>query len=233
MEWITNHWVEIGAAAGLVMAATRAIVKLTPTPSDDAWYAKIVGFLKNLGLHINDSDTPTPPTGAGTASLLLLALLFLPMAGCAAAATVREGQAVEDVTWQNYIRNTGRIHDLTLTVYQTERAKGVEYTTTKAMEKVRAAAVDGKLPVADFEGAVKAVVEEREKATAETAATAARIRTLIASNNEEAAKALRIHGKMTEWLAAGMDESAVAALIDEAVTVIQAATPKAASPPGK
>lgn len=52
INYIRDHWVEIGAAIGLIVGAARIIVKLTPTPKDDSFLDKVVSLLKHVGLHI-------------------------------------------------------------------------------------------------------------------------------------------------------------------------------------
>lgn len=54
IDYITANWEAIIAAFAGVMMAARLIVKLTPTPKDDAAMAKVIKFLKNLGLVIPD-----------------------------------------------------------------------------------------------------------------------------------------------------------------------------------
>jgi hypothetical protein len=54
VNYVANHWVEIGAAIGLIMGAARIIVKLTPTPKDDSILEKIIGLLKHIGLNVID-----------------------------------------------------------------------------------------------------------------------------------------------------------------------------------
>lgn len=54
ITYITNHWVEIGAAIGLIMGGARIIVKLTPTPKDDTILEKIIGLLRHVGLNVTD-----------------------------------------------------------------------------------------------------------------------------------------------------------------------------------
>jgi hypothetical protein len=54
VNYVVNHWVEIGAAIGLIMGAARIIVKLTPTPKDDSILEKIIAFLKHIGLNVTD-----------------------------------------------------------------------------------------------------------------------------------------------------------------------------------
>lgn len=54
ITYIANHWVEIGAAIGLIMGGARIIVKLTPTPKDDTILEKIIGLLRHVGLNVTD-----------------------------------------------------------------------------------------------------------------------------------------------------------------------------------
>ena len=54
ISYITSHWVEIGAAIGLIMGAARIVVKLTPTPKDDTILEKVIDFLKHVGLNVSD-----------------------------------------------------------------------------------------------------------------------------------------------------------------------------------
>ena len=54
VNYITSHWVEIGAAVGLIMGAARIIVKLTPTPKDDTILEKVIGLHKHVGLNVTD-----------------------------------------------------------------------------------------------------------------------------------------------------------------------------------
>lgn len=52
ITYISSHWVEIGAAIGLIMGGARIIVKLTPTPKDDTILEKVIGLLKHVGLNV-------------------------------------------------------------------------------------------------------------------------------------------------------------------------------------
>ncbi len=54
INWLVNNWVEIAAAFAAITQGARLIVKLTPTPKDDAALAKVVAVLKHVGL---TSDT--------------------------------------------------------------------------------------------------------------------------------------------------------------------------------
>lgn len=53
-EYLKDNWEAIIAIWGGIVLVARLIVKLTPTPKDDAFLAKIVGLLKQLGLFIPD-----------------------------------------------------------------------------------------------------------------------------------------------------------------------------------
>lgn len=53
IEWIQNNWQTVTAGAGATVMLARVIVKLTPTPVDDGWLARIVSFLKAVGLKID------------------------------------------------------------------------------------------------------------------------------------------------------------------------------------
>jgi hypothetical protein len=52
--YVSENFANIVAIAGAVVMLARLIVKLTPTPADDGVVEKIVGFLKTVGLHIDD-----------------------------------------------------------------------------------------------------------------------------------------------------------------------------------
>ena len=159
--------------------------------------------------------------GAGKAPIILALVLILPLAGCMAPAIVQQGQAAEAQAWAGYVNNVGRINDLAISMYEIERTAAVEAATKDALRKVNAAAVDGKLPVADFAGALEALVQEREKAANQTKTVVGKVRGLIDKNNLELAKALKLHGAVTDWLEAGIDSSAIPGLIDEAMTIFQ------------
>lgn len=50
IEWCSTNWQGVLAAIGGVVAAATAIVKLTPTPKDDAVLAKVISALAALSL---------------------------------------------------------------------------------------------------------------------------------------------------------------------------------------
>jgi hypothetical protein len=50
MNWILAHQTEIIAIIGGVVTIASIIVKLTPTPTDDKWFAKVYKVLEVLSL---------------------------------------------------------------------------------------------------------------------------------------------------------------------------------------
>ena len=52
MNWTLENWEAIVGIMGGVVIVSRLIVKLTPTPKDDAFLAKVIELLKHLGLYI-------------------------------------------------------------------------------------------------------------------------------------------------------------------------------------
>jgi cytochrome c556 len=226
VTWILENLDTLIAIAGGVVLLARLIVKLTPTPRDDAWLAGVLDVLKHVGLHIADKNGGPPRLPL----LALAALLLLP--GCVASATVRENQAWEEAAWRNYMRNVQRIQDLALSMYQIERTAALARATDEAIALVKAAAVDGQLPVGEFTGALQAICANREKVRAQTQTLIAKVKSLADANATEAAKALRLHAKMTEWLEAGIDESALPGLVAEAAGLVESyRKPAATGPP--
>ena len=53
IDWVSANWVQITAAVGGLVLTARVVVKLTPTPKDDAILAKVVTVLKHIGLHVD------------------------------------------------------------------------------------------------------------------------------------------------------------------------------------
>ena len=51
--WISQNWETVVAGAGAVVMLARVVVRLTPTPKDDGVLAKVVAFLKTIGLKID------------------------------------------------------------------------------------------------------------------------------------------------------------------------------------
>lgn len=50
IEWCGTNWQGVLAAVGGVVMAATAVVKLTPTPKDDAILAKVIAVLAALSL---------------------------------------------------------------------------------------------------------------------------------------------------------------------------------------
>lgn len=51
MDWIANNWQTVLLIITSIVTLASIIVKLTPTPNDDAVLAKIINFLKVIGLY--------------------------------------------------------------------------------------------------------------------------------------------------------------------------------------
>lgn len=45
MEWLVEHWDDLVAGLVAVHALASIVTKLTPSPKDDEWLAKVWGFL--------------------------------------------------------------------------------------------------------------------------------------------------------------------------------------------
>jgi len=50
MNWLLEHYDEILAIIGGVVSVATIVVKLTPTPKDDAALAKVISFLSKFSL---------------------------------------------------------------------------------------------------------------------------------------------------------------------------------------
>lgn len=64
LDWIVNHWADILAIYGGVVALATVIVKLTPTTKDDtalAWVIKVVDYFSTVNPKI---AKPVPPADA-------------------------------------------------------------------------------------------------------------------------------------------------------------------------
>jgi len=56
IDWILNHWVDLLAIYGAIVAICSTIVKLTPSVKDDAVWAKILKFLDLFSTAFTKSD---------------------------------------------------------------------------------------------------------------------------------------------------------------------------------
>ena len=52
MNYTIENWQGLVSLVGGVVISARVVVKLTPTPKDDAFLAKVITLLKHLGLHV-------------------------------------------------------------------------------------------------------------------------------------------------------------------------------------
>ena len=55
MDWVLENWQTILLIVTSVITLASVIVKITPTPADDAVLAKIIDFLKVIGLYKKDN----------------------------------------------------------------------------------------------------------------------------------------------------------------------------------
>ena len=51
MDWIVSNWDTVLLIVTSIVTLASLIVKLTPTPKDDAILAKIINFFKVIGLY--------------------------------------------------------------------------------------------------------------------------------------------------------------------------------------
>lgn len=51
MEWLQNHWQDITLIVTGIISIASLIVKLTPTPKDDEFLAKVIKFLSIVALN--------------------------------------------------------------------------------------------------------------------------------------------------------------------------------------
>lgn len=56
LDWILEHWVDLFAIYGGVVAICSAIVKLTPSTKDDAVWAKILKILDHFSTVFTKDD---------------------------------------------------------------------------------------------------------------------------------------------------------------------------------
>ena len=97
----------------------------------------------------------------------------------------------------------------------------VEDLTAATDAALQAKAGTAALSPEEIGKAVTAIIANREKAQADTAKVVASMQRLQTINRDEIAKALRLHGTLADWLAAGVDASAIPGMIDEVGALIQ------------
>ncbi|MCH2221951.1 MAG: hypothetical protein MK097_16755 [Dechloromonas sp.] len=50
MSWLVDHWGELLAGAGAILAAASLITRLTPTPKDDAAVSRLQNLLARISM---------------------------------------------------------------------------------------------------------------------------------------------------------------------------------------
>ncbi|GAU08127.1 hypothetical protein [Desulfoplanes formicivorans] len=126
INWIIENWVGILTAATSVVTAASLITKLTDTPADDAFVAKVYKVIEALALVTGKAKQQPGETSA--TSTTKTSVLFLPMlfsvvmlvsiaCGCSANMTPREraqstgyevGQAYQEL-YANYVATEERL----------------------------------------------------------------------------------------------------------------------------
>lgn len=56
MEWILEHWVDLLAIYGAVVAICSTVIKLTPSKKDDDVWAKIIKILDKFSVVFTKED---------------------------------------------------------------------------------------------------------------------------------------------------------------------------------
>jgi hypothetical protein len=164
--------------------------------------------------------------------LLLLPLVAGCMPGCSQPMAVRDAQAASADAFRGYANNNGKIIDLALTLYEGERGANVKRADDEAIARIKAAAVNGMLPVKDFSEAVDTLCEMRKAAADQTQAIIKKVREAVAKNNEEAAKGFALNASVKNFLEAGIDQSAIPELVKDAASLYQSfKTPPATAAP--
>lgn len=158
-------------------------------------------------------------------SIWLLALLLLPLAmGCQASQNVREAQAWEGRTLQMHLANDLRIEQIWGTIFTDLRTAEITRVDQEAIDFVKGLLAAGKLTAPDLDISIKTIMEQHQKAIDGTNKVKAQMRTLSVANQGELEKAAKLHGKIAEWMDAGMDETAIPGMITEVTGIISGLT---------
>lgn len=59
LDWILNHWADLLAIYGAIVAICSTIVKLTPSQKDDNIWAKIIKILDHFSTVFTKKDAET------------------------------------------------------------------------------------------------------------------------------------------------------------------------------
>jgi len=160
------------------------------------------------------------------AFVVILTLLLMGVLGCQAPASLRDAQTWEVQAWQNLLANDTKIDATWATVYRMARQADIEATTKISIDLIKAKAGTP----AEVESGIKVLLERRDKALADTEAVCAKMAAMRDVNTREAMSALQLHGKVTEWMEAGLDTSAVPEMAQEVIDLISAFKKPAATP---
>lgn len=245
MQWLIENWQTVlvvwGAMTALVvnvMIFARIIVKLTPTPTDDNWWASVHNALLHMGLHVNPGEAPIQGEEDATAKsssrpgamgdppaillLFLLPLLALGNTGCMEPLAIRQSDAWIGTGIKTYAANNATVFKGWVDIYQMAREADADYTTQKVIDKLKTM----NLTPEKMEIEVKSLIAHRDKVKADTAAVIKKMREAQAKNDAELAKVLVLKGKVSEWMEAGMTTEAIPAITAEVVNLVRTFYPE-------
>lgn len=118
MEWIESHIVQLFAVIGLLYAAARGIVALTPTPKDDVVLSKVGMLLRRLartfGLDFHQGRQAN--NHSKTVAVILLSCCLSLLIGCTTIQDLRKDPKAEYIAAANIFDATVR----SLTVLRVE-----------------------------------------------------------------------------------------------------------------
>lgn len=240
-SWVVDNWVPLVVgtfvAARILLLLATAIAKATVTTKDDEVvsgiqkiFDAIVGVLKVLALHFK-TDALDPATedikkkvikkGTGVTGILLLLSAAVVLAGCQAPVALREAQVIEVVALQGHLANDVRIQQIWENVYARTRDADIDNTTQMAIDLIMEKSQEAGVKPEVIGQMVTDLLANRDKAKGDTAKMQAKMRELVALNKDEVTKALQIHGKVSEWLKAGLTGDALQGAFDMVNALLQ------------
>jgi len=157
--------------------------------------------------------------------LSALALALLLAGGCTAPGSLRDAQVWERQAMLNVLANEQRMGDAWAAVYRMARQADIDATTEASIALIKT-----KADPVEVEKGVRFLMVMRDKALADTEKVIAKFGEMRTVNLAEAKKALDLHGAVTEWMEAGLDASAIPAMAQEVLGLIEVFKKPAATP---
>ena len=158
-------------------------------------------------------------------TLILVALVLLLAGGCTAPGSLRDAQVWERQAMLNVLANEQRMGDAWAAVYRMARQADIDATTEASIALIKT-----KADPVEVEKGVRFLMVMRDKALADTEKVIAKFGEMRTVNLAEAKKALDLHGAVTEWMEAGLDASAIPAMAQEVLGLIEVFKKPAATP---